>query len=784
MSNIIDIDVLNESKQEFLTYSGEVLTDRAIPSAEDGLLSSQRKILWTMKEYLKMNNKSKTKKCNSIIGSTLLTSYIHGDQACYGVLVKMAQQYLMRYPLIEGQGSLGTQESNDMVASSRYTEAKPSIYSDLMMEDYEKNIVDKKPTYNDEFLEPIVLPSIFPNALVNGKEAIGVSMAHNSLPNNLKEVCEGIIAFIQKEGNISIEELMMYIKGPDFPLGNVVINSKDIKEAYATGQSAVSLKVRGDYEIKDNKIIFNTIPYRTYRNKIKEQINKNIDELEKYFVDFRDESNLGKNKLIFEVGKGVNIDIALAKLFALTDLQTTLSYNMNYIVDGTPKLCSLIDLIQAYVNHQNNIIIRTAQYDKDKARARKHILEGLLIAIGDIDKAIELIRSSQDKIEAQNKLISYFEIDEIQAKAILDMKLSKLTKLDKEELEKELKEKIAIIDKSNKLINDKVFRNNFLIEKIKHIEDTFGDERRTKLENIKEIKFTKAKPEPILEKCIISFSNQNKICRYSTKAKETTDNRIKYIFDSDNQDILIIFTSVGKCYKVYTKDIVINNMLINGINIYSLAKIPTSEQIIYITTNKTIYKEKYLMFITQNGLLRKSLIEDFVGIDNLKAGCAQAIKLKENDKVVKIVPMNNEKLVLISSNGQGFAMQTNLINPLGKASYGVIGMSLSEDDKIVNGFLYNSNSQFVMITKNGYSKKLPMSCLPELNRGAKGNKIYKKTKTNENIIFVSEVTDNNKIQIYSDKTNTILPCKLMAEDKTNTVGKKIINHIIKDILII
>jgi DNA gyrase subunit A len=386
-----------------------------------------------------MNNKSKTKKSASIVGSTLASSYFHGDASCYGALCKMAQPYLMRYPLIEGQGSLGTQEANGMQASSRYTEAKPSQYADLMMNDFKKNVVPTVETYNGEYMEPVVLPSIFPNAIVNGREAIGISMSHNSLPANLTEVCDGIVAFIKSSENITLDELMSHIKGPDFPLGGTVINSRDIKEAYRTGHSKVSLKVRGDYEIKGQDIIFTSIPYRTYRNKIKEQITKNIDELDGVIEDFNDESSLGNNRLIFTVKKGVNPENAVNKLFAYTDLQTTLSYNMNFIVNGTPKLCSLIDLIKAYVNHQNNVMIKAAEFDKEKAEARAHILEGLLLAVDKIDEVIKIIKSSENKATAAQSLMSFLSIDEIQANAILDMKLARLTKINKQELVDELK---------------------------------------------------------------------------------------------------------------------------------------------------------------------------------------------------------------------------------------------------------------------------------------------------------------------------------------------------------
>ena len=290
--NIINQDILDEAKEDFLVYSEEVLLDRAIPAAEDGLLSSQRKILWTMQEYLKMNAKSHAKKCNSIVGATLLTAYGHGDQACYGVLRKMSQSYLMRYPLVTPEGQLGTQEDNDMFASSRYTAAKPSVFSDLMFNDFNKEVVPKKETYTGEFMEPIVLPGLFPNALCNGRQTIGISMSHSMPSHNLTEVCNAAIALINNP-NVTFDELITYIPGPHFPLGGSIIKRKEVRTAFETGKSKVSLKVRGDYEVSGQDIIFTSIPYRTYRNKIKEQIANNIDAFDEVLTDYDDESNLG-----------------------------------------------------------------------------------------------------------------------------------------------------------------------------------------------------------------------------------------------------------------------------------------------------------------------------------------------------------------------------------------------------------------------------------------------------------------------------------------------------------
>lgn len=516
MSLITEVDILDEAKDNFLTYAEEVLTDRAIPAAEDGLLSAQRKILWTMEDYLKMDNKSKTKKCNAIIGSTLATSYFHGDIACYGVLRKMAQEFLMRYPLVTGQGQLGTQENNDMFSSSRYTEAKPSKFTDLMMNDFSKNVVPTKETYNGEFQEPIVLPSLFPNAICNGRQAIGISMAHNSAPHNLTEVCNAAIALIEK-GELTIDEVLSYIPGPDFPLGGTVLNIKDVRTAFASGKSNVSLKIQGDYEIDGQDIIFTSIPYRTYRNKIKEQIEKNIDVLSELIDDFDDESNIGQNKLVFHVKDGVSVSKALNKLFLLTDLQSTLSYNMNYIVNGTPKLCSMVDLLHAYVNHQEDVLVNATTFDKEKAEARAHILEGLIAAVDKIDEVIALIKQSAGRADARIKLMDFLSVDEVQANAILDMKLGKLTRIDKEELVNELKEKKEFIAKCIEILTDKEVRNKVLISKITQLRDTYGDARRTKLLNTDIPKQEKEVVVVEPKDCVVVVTKKNTIKRIDAK---------------------------------------------------------------------------------------------------------------------------------------------------------------------------------------------------------------------------------------------------------------------------
>ena len=762
-SLITEVDILEESKNCFLDYTEEVLTDRAVPSAEDGLLSVHRKLIWTMEEPLKMNSKSKFKKSASIVGTTLATSYFHGDTACYGALCKIAQPYLMRYPLIDGDGNLGTQEGNGYEAASRYTNAKPSIYADLMMNDFKKNVVPLKETYNGEYMEPVVLPSLLPNAIVNGRETIAIGLAHNSLPHNLTEVCNAIIARLEKNDSLTIDELMLYIKGPDFPLKNTVINSKDIKAAFAKGKSDVSLKVRGDYEIKDNEIIFNTIPYRTYRNKIKEQISQNIDVLEEYIEDFSDESNCGINKLVFKIKKGVNPEQAVLKLFALTSLQTTLSYNMNYIVNGTPKMCSMMDLIDAYVNHQINVLLASTEFDKEKALKRKHILEGLIIVINDIDKAIHLIRDSLNSAEAASRLVKTFNLTEEQAKAVLDMKLARLTKLDKNDLIKELEEKNRIIAECEKIINEETYRNNVLIEKVKNLKNTYGDARRTELLNIEVPKEEKEIAEIIPEDVVIVFTENGlikkvptstfKIQRRGGKGVKTKDEIISDVIKTNTVDTLMFFTTKGKMYRTIADNIPTGTNTTKGVSVNSLIKLDKNEKVIAITSLHRKSTPKYVIFVTKNGMVKKSYLEEYTKT-NRNTGIA-ALNVKENDEVVRIIFQDEEDMILLTKNGMSIKFATKEINPVGRAAMGVKGIKLSEDDEIVAALPIHKTSDTVAIfTENGLGKKVSLEDFPLQGRGGKGTICSKSS-----IIKGLMISNEDNILICGNKSSICISAK-------------------------
>ena len=779
MDNIIERDILEEAKDNFLTYSSEVLTDRAIPSAEDGLLSSQRKILWTMAEYLKMDAKSKTKKCNSIVGATLLTSYFHGDISCYGVLRKMSQEFLMRYPLVIGQGSLGTQEDNDMFSSSRYTEAKPSIFADLMMNEYSKDVVPKKETYTGEYMEPVILPSLFPNALCNGRQAIGISMSHSSPSHNLTEVCNAAIALINNP-KLTIDELMAIIPGPDFPLGGTIINSKEVKSAFESGKSRVSLKIRGDYEINGQDIIFTSIPYRTYRNKIKEQIASNIDVFDEVLSDYDDESGLGKNRLVFHVKPGVAIISALNKLFALTDLQSSVSYNMNFILNGTPKLLSLKQLLQAYISHQENVLIKATEYDKAKAEARIHVLEGIIAALDVIDDVIARIKEAKDRAAARTSLMSFLAIDEIQANAILDMKLGRLTRLDKDELIQELEDKRQFVEQCNRILTIQEVRNTTLVERITKLRDTYGDARRTKLVDIEdETKEKKETPKLPPEECVLVISGNGaakrialknfKTQRRNTVGTKTNGDYVAYSNKTNTEDILMVFTNAGKMYRLLVENIPEGSNTTAGTPLSSLIKFEDNEVPMAYTTLSRGTTYKYIFFATKNGLVKRVPLDEY---DKLKRTGVSALKLREGDSLAAITFLNDEPIMLVTKVGVVIRFPTKDMPISSRIAQGVKGMTLNDGDSIYLALPTSVPAvHLAIVSESGQGKRVALTEFPTQNRGGKGLSCYP-----GKIAGAALVGSDDRLLITGDKSAVVIDVNDLPALSRTASGNSVIKN--------
>ena len=554
-------------------------------------------------------------------------------------------------------------------------------------------------------------------------------MAHNSLPHNLTEVCNAIIHYIENE-SITIDELISYIPGPDFPLDNIVINQKDVKSALKTGHSTTSLKIRGRYTIDKDKIIFTSIPYRTYRDKIREQITKNIDEFDKIIDDFNDESSLGENRLIFKVKAGVDPERAVLTIFKLTDLQTTVSYNMNYIVNGTPKLCSMIDLIEAYYKHQTSVLLNSTMFDKEKAEKRLHILQGLKLAVDKIDAVIALIRGSNDKASARAGLIKLLNVTEIQANAILDMKLSRLTKLDAESIDVEIAEKQAIIDFCNKIIENKKFRDTELIKKITEMKNKYGDARRTELCNIeipKEEKEIEAiKPRDVV--VIISKNNTiKKIDKSSFRVQKrngvgvkTNEDIVLNTISTNTIDHILLFSNKGKMYKVLVDDIPDGTNASKGSSIINIVPSLDNGEIIVAAVSLDRGNESdSIVFLTKNGLIKKTAIKEYKDFKR-KTGVI-ATKIKDGDAIADIAIASNENVIITSEKGMCIRIDLNEVTYSSRVSIGVKGIKLNEGDKAVSLNVIEEDTKYIgVIYEDGIGKKVEISEFPVQKRDGKG----------------------------------------------------------------
>lgn len=608
-------------------------------------------------------------------------------------------------------------------------------------------------------------------------------MAHNSCPHNLTEVCNAILAYI-KNPELSIDDIMQYIKGPDFPLKNTIINQKDIRTALATGKSNVSLKVRGDYIIDGNKIIFTTIPYRTYRNKIKEQLEKNVDEFETCMDDFNDESNIGENRIVFFAKPG-KIQTLLNKLFKYTDLQTTVSYNMNYIVNGTPKLCSIKDLIIAYVEHQNNVMINIAKTDLEKASAREHVLKGLLIAIKDIDTAIQLIKNSDNKEAARIALINRFGITEIQANAVLDMKLAKLTKLDKDDLLKELEELCLAIIKYNHIINEQSYRDEVLSEKVISLRDKYGDERRTEIIQLDEPKEDKEIVNVEPEKCVVVVTESGTIKRIPTssykaqrrngKGTKTQEDITSAIIRTNTIDNLMIFSNKGQMYRLLVDNIPVGTNTSKGQAIRSLVNMESDEE---FAAMYSIYRDtdaQYVIFVTQNGLIKKTKLEEYIKTKK-KTGIG-AINLKEGDRLVSVSLVKDENISIITKKGFVVKFKLSEVTPTGRLTAGVKAINLTKDDIVVAALpVRDESDSLALFTKKGIGKRIPSSESVLQSRGGRGLNCYKNAETEGGITAAALVSNEDNLLVVGIHNNICISAKELAERMRTSSGTQILKN--------
>ena len=783
MGDILKTPIIEEVEQSFLDYSLSVITDRAIPSAEDGLKPVVRRILWDMWDKGYKNDK-KFVKCAQPVGDTMGRFHPHGDSSIYGALVGISQPWNMRYPLITFHGNNGSRDG-DEPAAYRYTECKLSKIGEEILKDIKKNTVDWNSAYTEEEEEPVYLPGIVPNLLVNGTTGIAVAMACSFAPHNLNEIMDACIKVLN-EPDVKVKDLLNIVNGPDFPTGGLLINKDELITAYTTGKGRARVRAEYKIETKNGKdsIVYTSIPYKVSKESLIEDIDKLCEEKKiEGIVSIRDESGNGEVRFVVELAKGISSAPIIAKLFKFTRLEDTYSFNQVALVNKEPRLLNLKQLIEVYLEHQRDVLKRATQFDLDKVKARIHILEGLILALENIDNVITLIKQSNSPAEAVSKLMTTYHLTEVQGKAIVDMKLSRLTKLEKIELETEKQEKIKEAERLESILKNPTPELERLFNEIKA---KYGDSRRTTITQIaeetkeeKEIAFV----EP--EKCVVVLTEGGCIKRIPTtsyrtqkrngKGIKTQDDITNMILRTNTIDSLMIFTDRGKMYRLLVNDIPVGTNVSVGQSIKSLVAMDTDENpaVIY-----SIYRDtdaKYVFFTTKNGLVKKTTLEEYIKTKK-KTGIA-AINIKENDELVSVCLVKDESMILLTKNGYGIRFSSMEIGATSRATSGVKGITINPDDEVIAALpLRHDTDAIAIISEAGLGKKFKSSELPLQKRAGKGLICYKPTNSTGFVADGALISDEDNILIIGDKSSICVSAIEIPELSRASIGNQIIKN--------
>ena len=782
MENVLQTPIIAEVSQSFLDYSLSVITDRAIPSAEDGLKPVARRILWDMFDNGYFNNK-KVVKCAQPVGDTMARFHPHGDASIYGALVWLSQPWNMRYPLISFHGNNGSRDG-DEAAAYRYTECKLSKMGEEMLADIKKDTVDWQLAYTDVENEPVYLPGRIPNLIVNGTSGIAVAMACSFAPHNLNEVMDAAIHVTQNP-DCDIKEILNFIKGPDFPTGGLIINKDELPSAYLTGKGRA--RIRGEYTVESDKkgdrIVFTSIPYKVSKEELVTSIDKLCEEGKiEGITTIRDETNRTGVRFVIEVAKGVSTEPIIAKLFKLTRLEETYSFNQVALVDKKPQLLNMKQLLEIYINHQKDVLLRKSKFEAKKIANRLHILDGLLVALEDIDNVIAMIKTSESAAAAKERLMAAYSLTEVQAKAILDMKLAKLAKLEKVEIQKEKAELEEELKRLNAIIANPI---PTLIEIFEGLKKAYGDARRSTITQVattkeeKEIEFV----EP--EKCVVMMTEGGLIKRIPStsfrtqkrngKGVKNQDDITNAVIRTNTIDSLMIFSNKGKMYRLLVNDIPVGTNVSKGTSVKSLINMDTDEQpaVMY-----SIYRDtdaQYVLFVTKNGLVKKTSLEEYIKTKK-KTGIA-AITLKEGDELAAVSLIKDEQLILITSNGMGIRFDSKEIGATSRATSGVKGINIKDDDKVIAAMaIRNEKDCIAVFSHGGLSKKIDLSELPLQKRAGKGLICYKTTDMTGKVAAATLVEDSDSVLIIGDKTSICISASDISRLGRPSIGNQTIKN--------
>ena len=774
---IIKINIEEEMKSAYIDYSMSVIVARALPDVRDGFKPVHRRILFGMNELGNTSDKP-YKKSARIVGEVLGKYHPHGDSSVYFALVRMAQEWSMRYKLVDGQGNFGSMD-NDSPAAMRYTEARLSRMAEEMLRDIEKDTVDFTPNFDDTLKEPVVLPTRIPNLLVNGASGIAVGMATNMPTHNLSEVLDGCIAYIDSKGEIDIDGLMEFIKAPDFPTGAMIYGYAGVKSAYETGRGRVVLRGKAEIEQDGNheKIIITEIPYQV----IKSDLIKNIADLvnEKRLdgiSNINDESSSREGvRVVVDVKRDANANVVLNKLYKMTALQSSFSVNNIALVNGRPKLLNLKDLVKSFVDHRHEVVIRRTRYELKKAEERAHILEGLIIASDNIDEVIAIIKASKNPQDAITRLMERFSLSDIQARAIVEMRLRQLTGLEQSKLRAEYEEIEKLIARLNDILNNDDLCMQVIKDELLEIKNKYGDPRKTEIIYASE----ELNPEDFYadEEMIITISHRGYIKRtplkefraqgrggVGAKGSETRDEDfVEYIYPASMHATMLFFTAKGRCYwlQVYeipegaknAKGRAIQNLL----NIEADDKVQAFIRVKNLTTDTEFINSHFLLFCTKKGVIKKTLLEAY---SRPRANGVNAITLREDDGLIQVCLTNGDREVVIANrNGRAIRFHESAVREMGRTAAGVRGMTLDEDgeDEVVGMICIKDKEQesILVVSEQGYGKRSSIDDYRITNRGGKGVKTINITEKTGKLVAIKNVTDENDLMIINKSGITL-----------------------------
>ena len=786
IKKIYDYSLEDIMGQSFGRYSKYIIQDRAIPDVRDGLKPVHRRILYTLYEEGMTPDKKYQKSANAV-GAVMGHYHPHGDSAIYESMVRMAQDFTYRHTLVDGHGNFGSIDG-DGAAASRYTEARLAKISMELLRDLNKDTVDFSENYDGQRKEPVVLPSRFPNILVNGNMGIAVGMATNIPPHNLGEVIDGCVAYIDNP-DITVTELMQYIKGPDFPTAGVILGNGGIKRAYESGRGAITIRGMATVEETHNKhrIVITELPYQVNKKALIQRIGELVrDKVIDGISNLSDESALEGIKIVIDVKKEANANVVLNNLYKHTQLQTSYGINFLMLVDGSPRTLGLREIIEKYIDHQKHVIYRRCQFDLKRYKDRLHILDGLKIALDNIDRVIKIIRESADDDEAKAGLMSNFALSEVQSQAILDMRLKRLTGLEKSKIEEE----IAELEKLVKELEEILASEEKILEVIKtemlEIKDKYADERRTHID-MTAIDYIEDESLIPVENVVITLTNKGYIKRLPADTYKTQnrggmgvkgmatneEDFVEHLINATSHDYILMFTNMGKVYRIKGYEIPEYSRQSKGLPIINLLSLDKDEKVTSLLKISNDDEYKCLVFATKNGLIKRTDISEF---DSIRTNGKKFITLKDNDELVSVKKTTgNDEILMASSNGRMVRFNESAVRIMGRSASGVRGINL--DGGILVGMeIVEPNEYVLVITEKGYGKKTPVDEYRITNRGGKGVKTVNITEKNGSIVSFKTVDDSKDLMIITDSGIIIR----LAVDKISTMsrvtqGVKLIN---------